>query len=51
MGSSLTLTFFVMFRHARIIKGQDVSFNKKVSADSAPKSRVQRCLCKHQLLY
>lgn len=50
MGSSLTLTFFVMFRHARIIKGQDVRFNKKLSADSAPRSLTQRCLCQLQLL-
>ncbi len=34
MGSSSTLTFFMMFRHARSIGGQDAGFNNKVIAAS-----------------
>jgi hypothetical protein len=33
-GSSSTLTFFVMFRHARIIGGHDADFNKRVTEDA-----------------
>jgi len=34
LGSSFTLTFFVMLRHARIIGGHDADFNRRVAVDA-----------------